>query len=363
MYDYIFDIINKNYININSKKGKYIINTYIKQIGGISKNINLVYMAKPIYGGWVSFTSHLCLKLKETNNCNLYKITKRSENKLRDYGYNIQYNNKNINDLIKLPNLLITAIDKNYYKYLDFFPDNTIIVIHDPTEVKINSSSEVIKHLHRFKVITIRKTVKDYLKNKFNINSDFLYHPFYPYPKTINKNKNNIVSISRIDYDKNIDILLKANKLLSNIKKIKIYGSKNDLYVYIKLKDLDSMDRNDKKSAYKGTFTKSFKSINNILSNAKFVVDLSSIKNDGGGTQYTFLEAIYQDCVIILNQKWIEGTNSIFKNGVNCITVSNEFELVDILVNTNNTTLNKILKNSKKILEKHVNVKWNILFN
>ena len=36
-------------------------------------SVNLVYMAKPIYGGWVTFTSHLSLK----HGCDLYKIGKR----------------------------------------------------------------------------------------------------------------------------------------------------------------------------------------------------------------------------------------------------------------------------------------------
>jgi len=37
--------------------------------------MNLIYMAKPIYGGWVTFTAHLCLK----HNCNLFKIGKKTE--------------------------------------------------------------------------------------------------------------------------------------------------------------------------------------------------------------------------------------------------------------------------------------------
>ena len=49
--------------------------------------INLIYMAKPIYGGWVTFTSHLTLKY----NCNLYKVGKRSEKRLRDYGYHFHH--------------------------------------------------------------------------------------------------------------------------------------------------------------------------------------------------------------------------------------------------------------------------------
>ena len=33
---------------------------------------------------------------------------------------------------------------------------------------------------------------------------------------------------------------------------------------------------------------------------------MSTIKNDGGGSQYTFLEAIYQGCVLILHRGQIQ---------------------------------------------------------
>ena len=37
---------------------------------------------------------------------------------------------------------MITAVDKNYYKYLDKFPSKkTTLVIHDPTEVKGKSTN------------------------------------------------------------------------------------------------------------------------------------------------------------------------------------------------------------------------------
>ena len=45
--------------------------------------MNLIYLAKPIYGGWVTFTSHLSLKYKYP----IYKISKITEKKYRDYGY------------------------------------------------------------------------------------------------------------------------------------------------------------------------------------------------------------------------------------------------------------------------------------
>ena len=37
-----------------------------------------------------------------------------------------------------------------------------------------------------------------------------------------------------------------------------------------------------------------------LLDNCAFVVDMSIIKGDGGGTQYTFLEAIYHDCYSLI---------------------------------------------------------------
>ena len=75
--------------------------------------MNLVYMARPVYGGWVTMTAHLSL----TYEYPLFKITKRSEKSLRDYGYGVQYQNLFIDDLVKKDNLVITAIDKNYYMY------------------------------------------------------------------------------------------------------------------------------------------------------------------------------------------------------------------------------------------------------
>jgi len=66
-------------------------------------------MARPIYGGWVSFTAHLALKYK----LELFKIGNKTEHTLREYGYGIKYQNRAINDLPE-GKLLITAIDKTY---------------------------------------------------------------------------------------------------------------------------------------------------------------------------------------------------------------------------------------------------------
>jgi hypothetical protein len=92
------------------------------------------------------------------------------------------------------------------------------------------------------------------------------------------------------------------------------------------------------KQYYSGTFEKSF-TTSHILSEGKFMVDLSVLRHDGGGTQYTFLEAIHNDTVLIINRKWIENVNSKycdFKEGYNCYAVSNGQDLAEIINKSNN---------------------------
>jgi glycosyltransferase involved in cell wall biosynthesis len=70
--------------------------------------------------------------------------------------------------------------------------------------------------------------VQQYLQDRYGIESKFIYHPFYPYPiqqhddDKREEDKTQIVSISRIDFNKNIEIILDANKRAKN--PAKIYG-------------------------------------------------------------------------------------------------------------------------------------------
>ena len=127
---------------------------------------------------------------------------------------------------------------------------------------------------------------------------------------------------------------------------IEIWGFVNRLYLHHSGLDMGS--------AYKGRFPKSFTAISEILSGASHVVDLSTICRDGGGSQYTFLEAIYHGVPLILHKKWIEHPNSIFKDGVNCRAVSNAVELVDAL------KMPPLL--ATELLEPHLTVSWLSLF-
>ncbi len=61
--------------------------------------------------------------------------------------------------------------------------------------------------LKKFQVLTIRETVQTFLKDKYSIDSLFSKHPFYQYKTDIEPYTSKAISISRIDFDKNTDIL------------------------------------------------------------------------------------------------------------------------------------------------------------
>ena len=83
---------------------------------------------------------------------------------------------------------------------------------------------------------------------------------------------------------------------------------------------------------------------------------MSIIKGDGGGTQYTFLEAIYHDCVLILHKEWVEKGN-LFQDKKNCYVVGYTENVGQEIANIINTPIGKeykhILKESKNLLHPH----------
>lgn len=311
---------------------------------------NLFYLGKPIYGGWISFTAHLALK----HSLPIFKVGNRTEANERDYGYGTTYRNIATDDIknFSSPNstIVITAVDKNYYDILHHFPDNTFIIIHDPSEVTKKTSPVLLEHLPRFRIITIRKSVQDYLKTRFGFHSEFIIHPFYPYPFHRDPHPSKAVSISRIDFDKHTDIILEANKRLPKRDAISIYGAANLQYVFFKLQGLHFHDY------YKGKFDKTFEALNHILEDAKWVVDMSVIKHDGGGTQYSTMESIYQGCALIINKKWVEGFKTKFIDGVNCFIVGDGEELANLIKRDPNTK--RVTEEARKLLEPHIRINW-----
>jgi len=273
------------------------------------------------------------------------------ENKTRPFGYGINYQNVT-KEALHMKDNFILALDKHHYKYIDYLNEPTI-VLHDAIEIDyFKKNKEITDKIRQCKrVICIRERIKDYISDNLGVESEYLYHPFYKFPLPNPEEKTGGIAMSRVDWDKHTDIICKANKLLPKEKEVEIRGAVNRLYEFHKLKEL-GFDK-----YYKGKFDKSFDTIGKMLNPKKFMVDLTIIRNDGGGTQYTFLEAIHANCCLILHKKWIENGGDFIPEK-NCLAVENEQELAKIL--NDNPDVSDLVKNSKKILDRNTNVDYKI---
>jgi glycosyltransferase involved in cell wall biosynthesis len=333
------------------------------------------------WGGTTTFTAHLLNSLRKETIL-LVESPYQQDKKKGNFGYGLQYQTVPTGFLDRIDNPFIVDFFRYNHVLSKLKRDDITIVIHDPAEI----SKENQSYLKYWNIICIRKAMQQYLRERYDVNSKFLYHPFYPYPIDTNNNcdnlgkdsdcgpyedsrheKKDVVSISRVDYGKNTEIIMEANALLQKEQggtdkncnsgsTIKIHGPFDLQYVNTMLGGKENFIQ-----YYYGTFKKSFGAISRILNKAKFVVDLSLIRHDGGGTQYTFLEAIYHNAALIINRNWIEKVDKKhrdFEEGYNCFAASNGNELAEIIKNSKNTDIEKVVRNSKKLLHRHINANW-----
>jgi len=306
--------------------------------------ISLLHLSSPTVGGWITYSSHLVLR--DYPNEHIIKVGKRLEKKLRPFGFGIHYQNIPKEAVKTIQKPIVLSFDNHFEDVIPYL-NEPVLLMHDTAEPK-KRLTDFYKSCKR--IIVNRKTLQTFLKEEYDLKSDHVEHPFYQYPipKTNWNKKTKAKNIARVEFRKNQDIICKANHMIKN--PIEIWGKRNQIYVYQKLKALgfDKWSKGGKS----GKYANDFKVHNDLLEDCKFVVDLAKYVRDGGGMQYTFLEAIYQDSALILNRDWVEQPDSDWKEGYNCLAVSNEKELADIINDSPNTE--KMCRNAKKLLKKHI---------
>lgn len=289
-----------------------------------------------------------------------YRGAERLEQKTRELApFHVSYQNVDIatiTHLAQMHGVFIMSISNDNYdvwlpRLASIDPSKLTFVVHATHDLYAtkNKPSILAKLLHNWKIITIRNEIKEWLATEHGVQSEFVTHPFYEYPKA-NVPKNRLAcSMTRLEYTKHMEITLDANRLLKakGLECIDIYGKINRRYEHFVLKTDFAKDEN-----YKGVYL----DVDPIARQYKFQIDLSYWTHDGGGTQYTFLQAIYADSVLILHRKWVEAKFSIFKEGYNCLAVENANELADLLAHHKRIDTEKINQNAKPILAKSTSI-------
>lgn len=308
--------------------------------------IDLYYLSPNTTGGWVTYTYHLFRTLEaQGHEVRLFKIRPRTESGRRNFGYGLQYRNVSLSfALTEVGNdpSIIVAGAKNFKQETEaLYEAGARLIVHDPTELKnlpnlkggINCAV-----IRKIGLVTLPEAM-------------FIRHPYVRFGNDYIPEKTvHAMSTCRIDFDKRTHILLDANRLLPEEKKIVIRGFENRLYTRFKIcpeypewvQSVNHYDRTEN-AAYE------------LLCTARASIDMSVIKGDGGGTQYSFLEAWDAGCHMIINQEWIDGgeIEDDMADGENCTVAEDGESLAKHLMEMDDIETDCIVEGGRQSLKKH----------
>ena len=344
--------------------------------------MKLLYLSRSRYGGWVTFTTHLYHgllgkqpsigahgpELSFSEDHEVFRVTTRTEKTYRDMGNSVPYRNISPEDLVELISdplgepFLITALDKHHRELaMELLEKGAYIVIHDPTELRNPEFREAIAPSQ---VIVIRKSMLEHMPE-----AKFIPHPYMALNrndpldfKEWNSRVLHAFSVSRLDFDKNSHWLFEANRQLPTDREILIRGAENRMYTKTKIvpKYPEYVQDSNRPKEDRAIFKLDFRGAVNLCKTARYMTDFSVIKGDGGGTQYTFLEAIDAGTICLLHRSWIKPNDSMKDEGEdqNCISFPDWSYLSNFLKeNIMEHTATFIRTNSAKLLDEHCAIK------
>jgi hypothetical protein len=298
--------------------------------------VNLFLLADVQYGGFVSYTAHLYRALLVTgHHPRVFKVKKTVEKKHRFTQHALPYQNIDVSTAKVLAasnlNVITAAYVKEGAEALQALVKlGAGLVLHDPTEL----DKELLGWLQAAgtRVVTIRRQSPKTFERLCGLKgARFVAHPYVPVD-TVNPvpwKPWNAVALSRLDFDKRTEMIVGANQFLPEDKRVRIYGSCNRMFTHHKIDPFFPKWEDD----YYGAFPKDEDAAVKLAMRANYMVDLSVIKNDGGGTQYTFLEAWNAKSVPIIHKKWVMPDDAMLP-GYNCVAVENIEELAAQLKKT-----------------------------
>jgi len=296
----------------------------------------VAYLAKAKYGGWPTFTHHLCLALRAAGVVPMLRVVgaKTAADSI-DFGHGMRARRISIKELCNSEQpVLIAAADKQHSEEAKLLlKKGAHIVVHDPAEKHLEGVPER-------KTVVIRRSMKQRLPN-----ATLILHP-YARANPTRTNEYGAIAHSRIDFDKYTHTICEANDLKAGIR---VFGAANMMYVHFKIHPTWP---NFKPEAFPRTAHAGA----HLCAKAAAIVDMSAIKNDGGGSQYSFLEAWDAGTPLIINSKWIDGfPNDEMQHEQNCLAARDAAELkrcVDRVLNDERTR-NTLVENGYKSLLQH----------
>jgi hypothetical protein len=299
--------------------------------------IYLLYATKVNVGGWTTFTRHLLDSLlDEGYDVCIVKLGNRDEPFTRPFGDGYVYHNITLATLVKKTKsnpVIITALGKHFVEQSEqLIRAGARVVCHDPAEPAFRMSLA--------RPWVIRRSMLRHLPQ-----ATFIRHPYIrqKVDKPAKPSKK-VIATSRVDFDKNTTMILDANRLGA---KIDIVGFENRLYA--KFKIMPNYPEWEQSGGYRRPKTvTSFE----LLQGALAMVDLTDIKGDGGGTQYTFLEAWDAGVVPIIGEWWVRPKDDMVQ-GENCMVIGDPNTLASVVKKLRKEPRPDITETGFRMLRRH----------
>jgi hypothetical protein len=308
----------------------------------MSKEVSLFFFYQAMGGGSTSFTVHLFKAFKDAGiTPNLYKVRANSEHFERPFsGYKgVKYRNVSAEEALKLLTLqpgLMTAAEHS--KKMAFAPDiiqrmlkkGMRAVVHDPNEFKVYDYLN--KKKRKFKPFCIRPTMHSFFPEAI-----FIPHPYVREfslgHMTAHEHRPHLaVSVARVTFVKRTAWILEMNRLMEHERNhVILRGAENRLYTrHVLSKKYPEYISGS--SGYPMTWGASARECERGV----FACDFTYFPDDGGGSQYSFMEAWDAGTVNIIAKDWLRYPGEMFAHPTNrakgnCIAVDGPEQAADWL--------------------------------
>ncbi len=317
--------------------------------------MNLIYLTPWPVGGFASFTNHMYHALiregEDVNvlRCNLDK-DEASTREIKSQG--IVYRNVSVKTAVKMtknePTLIAAVARPDDMRD----PDTLMKLVKAGAVCRVASTQEFkqFPHLEYLKktdqlVLCIRKSLLPFFKN-----AQYLPHPYVP---TNERHKftsewterKRACQLAMVAHNKNPEMVCRANRKVERALRVVQLGKETTPWIGMNLKKKYKNYKKPKgyKSSAEGV---------RLAEAYQLAIDLSVYPNEGGGTQFCFMEAIDAGCINVLHREWTKVKGDMIEDE-NCLAIGSRNELVRVLEGDKDGGLKRIYKNSLDILAAH----------
>lgn len=306
--------------------------------------VNLLYMTNSNRGGWATYAAHVVHGLLENDvQAQLWRVVAKQPGiNPRPFGRGVMYRQATVDTLCALAKKeavhILAADPKRVLEVEQLLRAGASITIHDPNELK-EGVVDVLRAV-KPRVTIIREKMREHIPCK---KVTFVPHPYVRMPTDESiKERFNAVAFSRLDFDKGTHFIAAANRSLPKKLWCWLRGWEHRPYAQHKLRKVDPNWR--EYHLGKWGFEDLWAGVKFAME-ARMVVDMSDIKGDGGGTQYTHLEALDAEKPLVLNKRWLTGT-PVDKELLSVAIFTEPDHLIDVLRSK------RVAKPSEKALAK-----------